>query len=228
MKNIKYIGVFLCALFLFSACEKETEGISGTIYFELLGEETTLVTLGTSYQEAGYKVTYRGQEVTKEIEVSGTVDAQAVGLYPIEYSYVNQDGVKTTKVRTVIVSDPTVTVNIAGDYLTIDGTMVGNTKYPGFKVTIKKIASGFFSVSDFFGGFYAQRAGYGAIAACSGYIQTKNDNTITFLSSSIIGAWGDTISGLSNTSYDPETGIISWGAVYPGAGATFTVVLNKK
>ena len=166
MKNIRYISMFLCALFFFTACEKETEGISGILHFELLGEETMLVTLGTSYQEPGYKVVCWDQDVTSEVKVTGTVNAQKVGLYPLVYSYYNKDGVKTSKERTVIVADPTVTTNIAGNYVTVDGTERVTaagviTKYPGFNVTITKIAPGFFLISDFLGGYYDQRAKYG-------------------------------------------------------------------
>lgn len=229
MKNIGCISVFLCALLFFTACEKETEGISGTLYFELLGEETMFVTLGTSYQEPGYKVIYRNRDVTEEIKITGTVDAQTVGLYPLQYSYFNKDGVRTFKERTVIVSDPTVTTNIEGSYVTTDethrlsGTTV--TKYPGFDVKIKKIASGFFQISDFLGGYYAQRGNGGSSYACNGYVQFKKDNTLTLLSSSIL-PWGDTLTGVTEGKYDPETGIVSWNAEYKGM--FFVVVLNKK
>lgn len=229
MKNIRYISMFLCALFFFTACEKETEGVSGILHFELLGEETMLVTLGTSYQEPGYKVIYRDQDVTKEIKVTGSVNAQVVGLYPLEYSYYNKDGVKTTRERKVIVSDPTVTTNIAGSYVTVDGTQrlagAAIIKYPGFSVTVSKIAPGFFQISDFLGGYYDQRAKYGAPYACYGYVQLKNDNTITLLSSSLL-PWGDTIAGVTDGKYDPATGTVAWTAEY--ANMFFTVVLNKK
>lgn len=229
MKNIRYISIILCALFFLTACEKETEGISGVMHFELLGEESMNVTLGTSYQEPGYKVLYRGQDVSKEVEVTGTVNAQAVGLYSLEYSYFNQDGVRTSKKRTVIVADPNVTTDIAGSYITATGTfrLSGTTitDYPGFNVTITKIAPGFFKISDFLGGYYAQKGGAGASYACNGYVELKNDNTIALLSSSIL-PWGDTLTGITEGKYDPASGVVSWKAEY--AEMFFTVVLNKK
>lgn len=229
MKNIKYIGIFLCTLFFLTACEKETEGVSGIIHFELLGDQTLLVKLGTPFQEPGYKVIYRGEDVSKDVKVAGTIDANKVGLYNLAYSYANKDGVKTTRTREVIVADPSVTTDIAGNYITADGTFrlaSGATEnYPGFKVSVTKIATGFFGISDFLGGYYAQKRGNGAAYACSGYIQLKNDNTITLLSSSIL-PWGDTLTGVTEGKYDPATGVVSWKAEY--AGMFFTVVLNKK
>lgn len=227
MKSMRYISILLSAVFLLTACEKETEGISRILHFELLGEETMLVTLGTSFQDPGCKVTYQEQDVTAEIKVTGTVDAQTVGLYSVRYVYTNKDGVKTTKERTVIVADPTVTIEIAGNYLTAEGTfrLSGSTvtNYPGYKVRISKIAPGFFQISDFLGGYYEQRAGYGAAYACKGYVQVKNDNSITLLSSSTL-PWNDTLTALTDGKYDPATGAVSWNAEY--AGMFFNVVLN--
>ncbi|WP_333615810.1 BT_2262 family domain-containing protein [Bacteroides pyogenes] len=228
MKKIKYISIFLSALFLFTACEKDTEGVSGILHFELKGEQTMLVTLGTSYTEPGYSVIYKGEDITNSVQIVGTVNAQKVGLYPIEYFILNKDGVKTSRLRTVIVADPSVETDISGKYITAEGTFrfhprVGNTPYPGFKVNIKQIAPGFFEISDFLGGYYEQRAGYGAPYACSGYVQLKKDNTITLLSSSIL-PWGDTLTGLSDGVFNPEEKTLSWKADY--AGMIFTVVLK--
>lgn len=229
MKNMKYISMVLCALFFLTACEKETEGISGVMYFELLGAESMNVTLGTSYQEPGCKVLYRDQDVTKEVKVTGTVNAQVVGLYSLDYSYFNKDGVRASKKRTVIVADPNITTDIAGSYVTAAGTfrLSGTTTvdYPGFNVTITKIAPGFFKISDFLGGYYAQRGAAGAAYACNGYVELKSNNTITLLSSSIL-PWGDTLTGITESKYNPATGVVSWKAEY--AGMFFTVVLNKK
>lgn len=229
MKNIRYFIILLCTLFFFTACEKETEGVSGVMHFELKGEQTMLVTLGTSYQEPGFNVIYRDQDMTKNVEVVGEVDANRVGLYNLAYVFANSDGVKTTRTRKVIVSDPTVLTDIAGSYVTADGTFrtAGGAiiEYPGFNIKITKIAPGFFQISDFLGGYYDQRAKYGAAYACYGYVQLKNDNTISLLSSSTL-PWNDTLTAFSEGKYDPETNAVSWVADY--AGMSFTVVLKKK
>lgn len=228
MKSIKYIFLAVLSVLSFAACEKETEGMSNAnkLLFELKGEETMLVTLGTSYQEPGFTALFNGADDSKNVAVEGDVDAQTVGLYYVNYVHSNRDKVKTYMTRTVIVCDPTVETNIAGSYLTQDGTYrqtSSRVDYPGFKVTISKIAPGFFKISDFLGGYYHQRAGYGSAYACNGYVQLKNDNSLTLLSSSIL-PWGDTLTGVSEASYDPETGTVKWCADY--AGMLFYVVLK--
>lgn len=213
----------------FAACEKETEGVSNVnkLLFELKGEETMLVTLGTSYQEPGFNAQFNGVDDSKNVAVEGSVDAQTVGLYYVNYVHSNADKVQTALTRTVIVCDPTVETNIAGAYATASGTYRdyggATTPFEGYKVNITKIAPGFFRISDFLGGYYHQRAGYGAAYACNGYVQLKNDNSLTLLSSSIT-PWGDTLTGVSEASYNPETGAVKWCAEY--AGMLFYVVLN--
>lgn len=229
MKQIKYLILFLSTIFFFTSCEKETEGVSGIVRFKLLGDETMLVKLGTSYQEPGCEVIYRGEDITKTVQITGDVNGQVVGLYTVNYTYTNPDGIKTTISRKVIVADPTVTTDISGQYITATGTyrIRGGvrTDYPGFKVTITKIASGFFQISDFLGGYYDQRAKYGPAYATSGFIQLKSDNSITLLSSSNT-AWKDALTDLTEASCSPNNNTVTWKADY--AGMLFTVVLNKQ
>ena len=229
MKQIKYLILFISTIFFFTSCEKETEGVSGIISFKLLGEETMLVRLGTSYQEPGCEVIYRGENASKTVQITGNVNGQVVGLYAVDYTYTNPDGIKTTLSRKVIVADPTVTTDISGKYITATGThrLRGGvrTDYPGFNVTITKIAPGFFQISDFLGGYYDQRASYGPAYATSGYIQLKSDNSITLLSSSNT-AWKDALTSLTEASCSPNNNTVTWKADY--AGMLFTVVLNKK
>lgn len=227
MKSLRYLGLIICSL-LVASCEKETEDVSNVnkLYFEIQGDETMLVTLGSSYNEPGYKATFNGVDVTKEIKVLGDeVDAQTVGVYNKEYAFYNKDNVKTSLYRTVIVCDPTVETDISGTYKTTDATAIKTTNYPGCTVRITKIAPGFFRISDFFGGFYAEYRGYGASYACSGNMQLKNDNTLTLLSSSIL-PWGDTVSSVTDAVYNPADGTISWVTAYV-SGMTFNVELKK-
>ena len=161
------------------------------------------------------------------MEIRGEVDARNVGLYYVAYIYTNDDGVQTRLNRTVIVCDPTVETDIAGRYATVEGTyrLAGGNEvpFPGFGVNIYKIGPGFFEVSDFLGGYYHQRAGYGAAYAAKGYVQLMKDNTLKLINSSVAG-WGDSLTGLQDGVYDPVTGSLSWCADY--AGMLFYVVLN--
>lgn len=227
MKQLKYIGRMICSLFFLVSCDKETEGMSKVLHFSLEGDETMLVTVGTSYNEPGYAITLDGVDVSGNVEIRGEVDARNVGLYYVAYIYTNDDGVQTRLNRTVIVCDPTVETDIAGRYATVEGTyrLAGGNEvpFPGFGVNIYKIGPGFFEVSDFLGGYYHQRAGYGAAYAAKGYVQLMKDNTLKLINSSVAG-WGDSLTGLQDGVYDPVTGSLSWCADY--AGMLFYVVLN--
>ena len=116
MKQLKYIGWMICSLFFLVSCDKETEGMSKVLHFSLEGDETMLVTVGTSYNEPGYAITLDGVDVSGNVEIRGEVDARNVGLYYVAYIYTNDDGVQTRLNRTVIVCDPTVETDIAGRY----------------------------------------------------------------------------------------------------------------
>ena len=104
-----------------------------------------------------------------EFEPGGTSMQEKMCIrdrYTLTYSVTNDDGFTTSVTRTVIVEDPTITTDISGTYITVEGTyrdMDGIiTNYPGFDVTITKVAGGFFYVSDLLGGYYDQRARYSA------------------------------------------------------------------
>lgn len=228
MKNkLVYFSITLIALLFLNSCEKDTEGVSGEFYLEIIGGATQILPIGTPYVEPGAKSLYRGVDVTDKLVITGSVDETTVGIYPINYAYTNSDGVKTEKKKTVIVCDPTIETDIQGNYITVDGThrLSGTTvtNYPNFKVTITKIAPGFFQVSDWLGGYYDQRAKYGVAYACNGYVRLMADNSIVKLTSSIL-PWGDTLTDVTGGSYDPETGTIKWSAEY--ANMFFNVVLN--
>ena len=56
------------------------EGMSKVLHFSLEGDETMLVTVGTSYNEPGYAITLDGVDVSGNVEIRGEVDARNVGL----------------------------------------------------------------------------------------------------------------------------------------------------
>jgi hypothetical protein len=162
------------------------------------------------------------------------VDADAMGMYKIEYSAVNDIGLASRAVRDVIVCNPSVTTNLAGRYTTQEGTerlTVASgalVPYPGYHATITYLAPGFFSINDFLGGYYAERTypqyGY-AVMGMSGHFALNEDNTITLIDS-YIDAWGDALDSLDDASYDPATGEIKWKAAYAGS-MVFNVILKK-
>lgn len=68
------------------------------------GEEITVV-LDSEYKDPGYKAidNYDG-DVTKDVKVSGKVDAKKEGTYKIKYTVTDGSGNKTTKTRKVLVT----------------------------------------------------------------------------------------------------------------------------
>ena len=50
--------------------------MSKVLHFSLEGDETMLVTVGTSYNEPGYAITLDGVDVSGNVEIRGEVDAR--------------------------------------------------------------------------------------------------------------------------------------------------------
>lgn len=226
----KYIFLVLFAISVLTSCEKESEGLSSTLKFEILdGNEAMLLPVGTEFKDPGFIITLDGKDVSGDVKVTGEVDYETVGLYSIVYSYSNEHTGQVTKERTVIVCDPTIETDMSGEYITTENTFrdSGNKYYPDQTVTINKIAPGFFQISDFLGGFYStfHEYAYGKTYACSGYVQLKSDNTFVLLSSSTL-PWGDTVESVSNGNYDPISNIVKWKALY--AEMQFNVELEKE
>jgi len=249
MKKIIIYSLFLFInVVAFNSCEKTSYDDSKITYyvtFDISGDKTMLVPVGTTFVDPGFKAFEGEKDVTSNVKTDGTVDSNSLGLYTITYSAVNADGYASSTKRIVIVYDPTVTNDIAGNY-SIDvpksnrlqlsnskiiqysdmKTLYGKGDFSSFVVTIAKIAPGMFTVSDLFGGYYSDGRGYGSSYEMIGYIALNPDNSLDLLSSQV-SAWGDSLDGLENGIYDPATGVIKWSAYYGGA-YSFNVVINKK
>lgn len=242
MKKIIYCLMLIGSIFGLTGCQDiTTEDHSVYTYyvaFEMLGDPLILVAVGDSYTDPGVIATEKGVDVTAAITVSGdVVDPNTIGLYKINYSGTNVDGFETSVTRTVIVCNPAITTDISGTYKSATGTYRKNltsgaeTTYSGWPVIITKIAPGFFSVSDFFGGYYYPRfmstnpdSPYTSSYVMTGFIQLNSDNTLGLLTSHI-ASWGDSLDDLQNGAYDPIAGTIYWEAIYAGA-LSFRVLLK--
>ncbi len=242
MKILYKYCLVIASVFLLFSCEKETEDISGITYyveFDILGENPTIVQVGEPYIDDGVIATLQGEDVTTTVTTTSDVDYEAMGLYTVEYSSVNADGLKSRAVRNVIVCNPDVTTDLSGKYAAQEGTKritvasgeeapYQNSDEFDCSCIITYIAPGFFQVNDFFAGYYAgfryPDIGYGEMGM-SGYFALNEDNTISLISSNI-KYWGDGLSKLENGKYDPETGEITWDAYYANSTYDFHVILK--
>lgn len=227
----------LAAMGLLSCDNDTSAGLTRITYYPVitvLGDATTIVSKGEPYVDAGVYIELEGNDVSNQVVVTGSVNTNVCGIYTINYkSGANADGFFATASRTVIVENAAVTANIAGTYavtadsyreLLSSGAQVafGNR----YNISITRVAAGFFAVSDFFGGWYAQRAAYGATYAMTGYILLNEDNSIELLSSHVNG-WGDALDDLNNGSYNPGNNSIHWDVTYAGA-YTWFIDLEKQ
>jgi hypothetical protein len=204
------------------------------VTFDMKGNAIETVELGTPYVEPGVTATENDVDKTSSMQISGEVNSDEAGVYILTYSAVNEDGYPSSIERMVIVYDPETTdleTDISGEYTSEEGThrlvlsSGATVAYSGYPVVIDPVAPGIFYVSDYFGGYYDKRAGYGKNYAMTGYFALNKDHTITLLSSHVNG-WGDALDELNDATYDPETGIITWGAVYVGS-YSFNLILTE-
>ena len=223
------------------------------------GDEFMIVPVGTAYVEPGCtgtlydKATGENKDITSQIVIGGDeVDPNTMGFYYVTYSAAGSDGFLSTVTRTVCVCDPTVTLDISGSYNTdmnasmYYGKVNGVVDWYPFAVfaanygyttqctgiTFKKLAPGFFQVSDLLGGWYDQIRGFGVqytggIGMMTGYVSADNEGNIDLISS-YIGAWGDALDYIEDGKYDAETGTISYFASYAEGAVVMSIVLHKQ
>lgn len=233
MKKITIYSLMLCLSALcFMSCNDDEDQLTDSrlTYYPVMtlnGDEFVQVPIGTAYVEQGVTATLRDEDYSSNVVISGTVDSNTAGLYYIVYTVTNEDGYASSLSRTVAVCDPNITTDISGSYTVAEGSnrisSNGVTAYSGYSITLSQAAPGIFYVSDFLGGYYEQRAGYGSSYAMKGYLRLMEDNTLSILSGDVAG-WGDSYSDFSNGVYDPATGTISYTVTY--AGMDFNVILT--
>ena len=235
MKKIIY-SLFVCMTILLGSCTDKTSfddsKITYYVTFAMSGDQTMSVPVGIAYVDPGVKAMEGTKDVTAEMKITGTVNSNLVGYYPITYSSVNADGFASSTTRTVFVYDPTITTDISGTYLLASGSYRLNlstkahTAFSGYTVKLTTIAPGIFSVSDFFAGYYEYRAGYGSAYEMAGYVSLNQDNSIKLLYSKV-SSWGDSLNSLANASFNPSTNTIHYEATYANA-YTWILDLTKQ
>ncbi|KAA6341311.1 hypothetical protein EZS27_010868 [termite gut metagenome] len=233
MKKILY-SLSLCLAFVFVSCEEETtqdtSKVTHFVEFDLEGDAITMLAKGTSFQEPGYNAILNGQDVASDVKITGNVNTGEIGIYDLTYSAINEDGFAKALTRTVYVYDPTPSVlesacyTVSKDsYRNLNGTIVPFGR--DYSIVIYQIEPGIFAVTDFLGGWYDQRAGYGSDYAMVGEFQLNDDNTLEILSGDVEG-WEDSYDSFENGTYDPVSGSLSWEVGY-ASSMVFYITLNK-
>lgn len=138
--------------------------------------------------------------------------------------------------------DPTVTIDMAGEYNTdmqastyalgtngtfYDRALAYNHTDVQPTVTIEKIAPGIFKCSDLFGGFYYPITNNNSnyrYYVMNGFLRVDNAGNVTLISSNSPG-WQDGLDFLTNGHYDATTGKLSYDCMYAGV-LNLHVVLN--
>jgi hypothetical protein len=208
-KNVLYTMLFAVVALLVTSCgDKTSEGKSRFTYYptiELEGDSYLVWDKGTPFVDPGYTSTMNGEDVTSEVMISGTPDVNKSGIYTMTYTTKkNDDGFDASATRTVVVLDPN--SEVEGFYLTQPDSYRsynGNdVQYKAaYEILVIDNGDGSLTVDDLFGGWYAQRAGYGTNYACFGYISLAEDGTVGYIDS-IVPGWGDSLVDLNGTYAD--------------------------
>lgn len=207
MKKNILCGVLLAALgaMATTSCGDPTsEGVTQITYHAKLtinGDAATTVNRGDSYEDAGCTAVMKGEDVTDKVIVKSNVDTSKSGVYTVTYSVTNADGFTASTSRKVYVYDKS-NVHEGLFYSTADSYRDYNgaqTAYGGnYSVFIMSNEDGSYSISDLFGGWYDQRAGYGSSYAMAGNATIDDEGTVTLLDSYVSG-WGDSLVDFEGT-----------------------------
>ncbi len=227
--------MLLAVSMFFVGCKKESEGKTRITYYPVItleGDAVLVVEKGSEFVDPGFTCTMGEEDVTDQVTVTGEVNTDEGGFYTIVYtSPNNEDGFGATASRQVIVheSNPLEFSTFATDpasfrvYGEGDPVAMGE----GFTVNLTyHLGDNIFVIDDMFGGWYAQRAGYGSTYAMQGIIQIKDDNSIELLDSFVQG-WGDSLDYLEEGSWNAEEGKMHWIVGYANA-MYFDITLIKQ
>ena len=142
----------LAAPVLTSCSDDESEGKSRITYYAVLemnGEAYMTTPVGSTFNDPGCVATMGGEDVSDQIQVTGSVNTNAVGFYKLGYTVVNADGFPASASRTVAVVDPN---NFASAYF--GESKYGTRHYYNAPIAITNNGDGTYTIEDILGGFY--------------------------------------------------------------------------
>jgi hypothetical protein len=225
-KNIFFAMLLALAAPVLTSCsDKDSEDKSRITYYavlELNGDANMTTPVGAPFTDPGCKATMGGEDVSDLIQVTGSVNSNVVGFYPLGYTVVNADGFPASTSRMVAVVDPN---NFASAYY--GESQYGSRHYYNAPIGIHDNGDGTYTIDDILGGFYC----YGRYPSYLGVldffldavIKLNADNSIDLVSYGN-WYWGDDVPTFLDGNYDPATGVVSLNMDF---GAPFTVRLTQ-
>lgn len=214
-KSYSFLFLTLAIVTVLTSCKKDPivsndkeVGISRVTYypnFTLTGDAVVSVVMGETFSDPGATADAGGADVP--VTVSGSVDANTVGLYTINYSATNADGFSGTASRVVVVIPE---VEAAG--VDLSGTYSAVSASAG-TAEISKVAPGV---------YYTTNAWNGATVIPIYFISTDGSTIIVPTQSTGFGAIQTDAPG----SY--TAGLISWDLNLLAFGLTRTRQWQKQ
>ena len=173
-----------------------------------------------------------GEDITDDVQVISNVDESVSGVYTISYiTRENEDGFGSSASRKVVVldfSDPIEGIYVVNSEVSFrdnDGTIAA---FKGdFEVLLIANEDGTYNVSDLFGGWYDQGAGYGSAYACEAVMEISGSKVSVDPDDTFVPGWGDSLDDFHDASYSAATGTLTYQADYAGK-MTFHVTLVKQ
>jgi len=228
MRYIKYLTIVLLFIVAVSSCESDYEdnmGITSSVEWEYHGGNPIVLFKGTPYVEPGVDAfEIIGEDTTKlDVEILNEVNVDITHSYKLVYKAVNSEGFEFYKTRKVNIVSFTGYDVIELPVGTYDGIRVNRNA--GGEVTITKLATGVYQISDLLGGYYDQYVGYGPEYAAPGILVVGEDGKVRSELGS--GGFGATI--ITNFSYDSVNKVITYTQILTDQGNfSFDVKLTFK
>ena len=229
MKKIYLYGLMLFTVSLgLTSCSKDEHTdtkVTNYIVLTINGDQVVYVNAGATYEDAGCKAEAAGQDVSDKVVTTNPVDTKVIGPYTVTYKATNEDGFSSSATRYVYVGQPLAGTVSPGSFRQTKAGAIVN--WSGFDIDMLTDGNGLYWVEDLLGGYYEQRAGYGAAYSMKGFLQVNADNTVDLIGGGHVEGWNDDYSDFKDGKYDPATKTISYTVVYAKMDFNVILTLNK-
>ncbi|MFM2284042.1 MAG: hypothetical protein RL222_1546 [Bacteroidota bacterium] len=217
--NIKLLFAFFSVTVLLSGCKKDENELSRPTFWPNLtiqGDKLVIITVGDSYEDEGAIATVNGEPI--EVDTDNGVDSETPGVYSVDYSAYNTDGIPAKDSRTVIVLPD---VELAdGDVVVGKYKLAVPTRpIPIPEMEVTKIADGLYYTTNIYGS-----NGSNQLILIPAYIYTTNGINFTVLDASPIASkFAGNIAFDGTATWNPSTNRLacSFYIASVGSGSVF-------